>query len=209
MSEQNSIPTAQPPVQTPAPLLEPTPTAPPHKPAHTKKDAGHVFQIVFAVVAILALLLSIVANLRISIAMTTSNDNIAKTFNAQSSKKNHGLMGFKTVEFKPKGGSQLEWDYNDTHVKLGKLEVKGNKATLSAKVTNNGDDSDVIGCSFNAFQNGMQTGNGYIIAQGRVQPGYSVTVTAKFEIKDSSQPITLEFDNYSQNIQVEFNPASN
>ena len=224
MSEQNPIPVSQPPIQTPMPIPEPLQETMLNKPAHSGKNGGQVWQIVLAIIAILALLLGVVANLRISLDTAGAESKTVGSSNVQSMRKTNSgktesmkkagtQTGFKTIEFAPKEGSQLEWDTSEyypykAHLKLVKLEVKGNKATLTSEVTNNDEDSNDPVFAFTSFQNGMQTGTGSISPEGRIQSGYTATVTTEFDIKDSSQPVTLEFEEVSQKIQIEFDPVN-
>lgn len=224
MSEQNPIPVDQPPVQISTPIPEPTQETTSYKPLPSKKDGSRVFQIAFAIIAVLALLLGIVANLRISLSMAISGSQNVESSNVQSMRKENSgktesmkkagtQTGLKTIEFTPKEGSQLEWDASEystykSHLKLVKLEVKGTKATLTSEVTNNDEDSGEPTFIFTAFQNGMQTGTGDVSPEGRIQSGYTATVTTDFDIKDASQPVTLEFEEVSQKIQVEFDPVN-
>lgn len=181
-----------------------------HRAAHASRN-GNVLQWVAVVLSIVALLLGIVANLRVSADSSTvskSQASVAADSGQTTRKTNTDKQtDTKTVEFVAKEGSQLESDYEDTHVKLVKLEVTGSKATLTSEVSNNGTDSSSSGpFSVTAFQNGQQTDHGYISTDGRIQAGYTATVTTQFDIKDASQPVSLEVDLYSQKLQIEFDP---
>ena len=174
------------------------------------------------VLSIIALLLGIVANLRVSMIQSGISRSASEPTSALSSdgtsassgsgtkamKKTGKKTEAKTVEYTAAAGSVLEDDYDTTHVKLVKLEVTGTKATLTAKVSNNGTESNSSLFSVTAFQNGQQTGTGYIHTDGQIQAGYTATVTMEFDIKDATQPISLEVDIGENKFQVEYSPQN-
>ncbi len=207
----NSQAPFQPSEQLPYQQMTPIPAE--HIGPHSANRNGNVLQWVAVVLSVVALLLSIVANLRVSVdsSMASKSQVSATADSSQTTRKADAgkQTGIKTVEFTAKEGSQLEgdYDYDDTHVKLIKLEVVGTKATLTSEVSNNGTDSSYGGpFSVTAFQNGQETGRGYISIDGKIQAGYTATVTTQFDIKDASQPVSLEIGLYSQTLQVEFDP---
>ena len=119
----------------------------------------------------------------------------------------------KTVEYTAAEGSVLEGDYVldgycNRHLKLVKLEVTGTKATLTSELTNNGTESDSWSFSATVFQNGQQTGIGVISTDGQIQAGYTATATTEFDIKDATQPISLEVNMGENKLQVEYSPQN-
>lgn len=178
--------------------------------AHHASRNGNVLQWGAFVLSIIALLLGIVANLRVSADSSTASKSqasvVAGSSQTTSKTDTKEQTGTETAEFVAKEGSQLEGDYEDIHVKLVKLEVAGNKATLTSEVSNNGTDSSSKVFAVTAFQNGQGTDTEYISTDGKIQAGYTTTVTTQFDIKDASQPVSMEVDLYSQKLQVEFNP---
>lgn len=203
---------------TPQTLTPPTRT---HKPA-TSATFGRIAQWVAVVLSVIALLLGIVANLRVSAmqdgisrsasepasALSSDGTSASSGSDTKAMKKTGKKTEVKTVEYTAAEGSVLEGDYDTTHVKLVKLEVAGTKATLTAEVSNNGTESNSSLFSVTAFQNGQQTGTGYIRTDGQIQAGYTATVTTEFDIKDATQPVSLEVELYSSTLQVEFSPQN-
>ncbi|WP_065467575.1 hypothetical protein [Bifidobacterium dentium] len=190
------------------------------------RNVGRIAQWVAIVVSVIALLLGIVANLRVSAmqdgisrsasesasALSSDGTSASSGSDTKAMKKTGKKTEVKTVEYTAAEGSVLEGDYansiDNTHVKLIKLEVTSTKATLTSEVTNNGTESDDAIFSVTAFQNGQQTGRGYISTDGQIQAGYTATVTTEFDIKDATQPISLEIDMYTQKLQIEYNPQN-
>ncbi|WP_137656041.1 hypothetical protein [Bifidobacterium moukalabense] len=217
LDETNTEPMEQANPQLPT---QPTPSQA-HK-ATPPRNAGRIMQWVTVVLSVIALLLSIVANLRVStIQNGTGNSASAPSSDGTSAssgsdtkamKKTGKKTEVKTVEYTAAEGSVLEGDYansiDSTHVKLVKLEATGTKATLTSEVTNNGTESNSALFSVTAFQNGQQTGTGFIDTDGQIQAGYTATVTTEFDIKDAAQPISLEVDMYTQKLQIEFSPQN-
>ncbi|WP_137654949.1 DUF4352 domain-containing protein [Bifidobacterium moukalabense] len=217
LDETNTEPMEQANPQLPT---QPTPSQA-HK-ATPPRNAGRIMQWVTVVLSVIALLLSIVANLRVStIQNGTGNSASAPSSDGTSAssgsdtkamKKTGKKTEVKTVEYTAAEGSVPEGDYansiDSTHVKLVKLEATGTKATLTSEVTNNGTESNSALFSVTAFQNGQQTGTGFIDTDGQIQAGYTATVTTEFDIKDAAQPISLEVDMYTQKLQIEFSPQN-
>lgn len=190
------------------------------------RNVGRIAQWVAIVVSVIALLLGIVANLRVSAmqdgisrsasesasALSSDGTSASSGSDTKAMKKTGKKTEVKTVEYTAAESSVLEGDYansiDNTHVKLIKLEVTSTKATLTSEVTNNGTESDDAIFSVTAFQNGQQTGRGYISTDGQIQAGYTATVTTEFDIKDATQPISLEIDMYTQKLQIEYNPQN-
>lgn len=205
-----------------------TPPTPPqtHKP-DTSATFGRIAQWVAVVLSVIALLLGIVANLRVSAmqdgisgnaselasVLSTGGTSASSGSDTKAMKKTGKETEAKTVEYTAAEGSVLEGDYtldesDNFHLKLVKLEVIGTKATLTSEVTNNGTESRTMSFSTTAFQNGQQTGIDNIYTGGQIQPGYTATVTTEFNIKDATQPISLEVDMYTQKLQVEYSPQN-
>lgn len=205
-----------------------TPPTPPqtHKP-DTSATFGRIAQWVAVVLSVIALLLGIVANLRVSAmqdgisgnaselasVLSTGGTSASSGSDTKAMKKTGKKTEAKTVEYTAAEGSVLEGDYtldesDNFHLKLVKLEVIGTKATLTSEVTNNGTESRTMSFSTTAFQNGQQTGIDNIYTGGQIQPGYTATVTTEFNIKDATQPISLEVDMYTQKLQVEYSPQN-
>ncbi|WP_137652192.1 hypothetical protein [Bifidobacterium moukalabense] len=219
LDETNTEPMEQANPQLPT---QPTPSQA-HK-ATPPRNAGRIMQWVTVVLSVIALLLSIVANLRVStIQNGTGNSASAPSSDGTSAssgsdtkamKKTGKKTEVKTVEYTAAEGSVLEGDYApydsvNFHLKLVKLEVTGTKATLTSEVTNNGTDSDSTSFLTRAFQNGQQTGIGTIITDGQIQAGYMATVTTEFDVKDATQPISLEIElSYDQKLQIEYSPQN-
>lgn len=222
LDETNTKPMEQ---TNPQTLTPPTPPQT-HKP-DTSATFGRIAQWVAVVLSVIALLLGIVANLRVSMIQSGISRSASELASALSSdgasassgsdtkamKKTGKKTEVKTVEYTAAEGSVLEGDHansiDSTHVKLVKLEATGTKATLTSEVTNNGTESNSALFSVTAFQNGQQTGTGFIDTDGQIQAGYTATVTTEFDIKDATQPISLEVDlSYDQKLQVEFSPQN-
>lgn len=206
-----------------------TPPTPPqtHKPA-TSATFGRIAQWVAIVVSVIALLLGIVANLRVSAmqdgisrsasesasALSSDGTSASSGSDTKAMKKTGKKTEVKTVEYTAAEGSVLEGDYvldgyYNRHLKLVKLEVTGTKATLTSELTNNGTESDSWSFLATAFQNGQQTDIKTIGTDGQIQAGYTATVTTEFDIKDATQPISLEVElSYDQKLQVEFSPQN-
>lgn len=191
---------------------------PPYRASHAKKKVDAVKWVAVGLSAV-ALLLAVTANVRVS--MIDAGDNARAVASApggrtessgsvKSTAKAKKQVG-KTVTFMPKAGTQLEGDYDDSfskkiHVKLVKLEAVGTKATLTTEIANNGTDSDGAIFTVTAFQNGLQTGSQFLRTDGQIQSGYTATVTTEFDIKDATQPVSLEVNMYSQTLRAEFDP---
>ncbi|ETY72028.1 hypothetical protein [Bifidobacterium moukalabense] len=215
LDETNTKPMEQANPQLPT---QPTPSQA-HK-AAPPRNAGRIMQWVTVVLSVIALLLSIVANLRVStIQNGTGNSASAPSSAGTSASSGSDAKAMKkteskTVEYTATEGSVLEGDYApydsvNFHLKLVKLEVTGTKATLTSEVTNNGTDSDSTSFLTRAFQNGQQTGIGTIITDGQIQAGYTATVTTEFDVKDATQPISLEIElSYDQKLQIEYSPQN-
>ncbi len=86
--------------------------------------------------------------------------------------------------------------------------MTGTKATLTSELTNNGTESDSWSFSATVFQNDQQTGIGTISTDGQIQAGYTATVTTEFDIKDATQPISLEVNMGENKLQVEYSPQN-
>ena len=82
------------------------------------------------------------------------------------------------------------------------------QATLTTEIANNGTDSNSALFTATAFQNGQETGGGFIETDGQIQSGYTATVTTEFDIKDATQPVSLEIGMYSQTLRAEFDPQN-
>lgn len=192
------------------------------------RDVGRIAQWVAVALSVIALLLGIVANLRVSMMQNGISRSASKPASALSSdgtssssgsdtkamKKTGKKTEEKAVEYTAAEGSVLEGDYVldgycNRHLKLVKLEVTGTKATLTSELTNNGTESDSWSFSATAFQNGQQTGYLSISTGGQIQAGYTATVTTEFDIEDATQPISLEIElSYDQKLQVEYSPQN-
>ena len=146
-------------------------------------------------------------------ALSSDGTSASSGSDTKAMKKTGKKTEVKTVEYTAAEGSVLEGDYApydsvNFHLKLVKLEVTGTKATLTSELTNNGTESDDAIFSVTAFQNGQQTGRGYISTDGQIQAGYTATVTTEFDIKDATQPISLEVNMGENKLQVEFSPQN-
>lgn len=191
------------------------------------RNVGRITQWAAVALSVIALLLGIVANLRVSAmqdgisrsasesasALSSDGTSASSGSDTKAMKKTGKKTEVKTVEYTAAEDSVLEGDHansiDNTHVKLIKLEVTGTKATLTSEVTNNGTESDDAIFSVTAFQNGQQTGRGYISTDGQIQAGYTATVTTEFDIKDATQPISLEVElSYDQKLQIEYSPQN-
>lgn len=193
------------------------------------RNVGRITQWAAVALSVIALLLGIVANLRVSMiqggisrsaselasALSSDGTSASSGSDTKAMKKTGKKTEVKTVEYTAAEGSVLEGDYSQLpygstnfHLKLVKLEVTGTKATLTSELTNNGTESDSWSFSATAFQNGQQTGIGTIGTDGQIQPSYTATVTTEFNIKDATQPISLEVDMHTQKLQVEFSPQN-
>lgn len=203
-------------------MSDETNTEPQNHKSTASATFGRIAQWVSVALSVIALLLGIVANLRVSamqdgigrsaseLASALSSDGMSASSGSDTKamKKTGKKTEVKTVEYTAAEGSVLEGDYDTTHVKLVKLEVTGTKATLTAEVSNNGTESNSSLFSVTAFQNGQQTGTGRISTDGQIQAGYTATVTTEFDIKDATQPVSVEVELYSSTLQVEFSPQN-
>lgn len=192
------------------------------------RNVGRIAQWVAIVLSVIALLLGIVANLRVSAmqdgisrsasesasALSSDGTSASSGSDTKAMKKTGKKTEVKTVEYTAAEGSVLEGDYVldgycNRHLKLVKLEVTGTKATLTSELTNNGTESDSWSFSATVFQNGQQTGIGVISTDGQIQAGYTTTVTTEFDIKDATQPTSLEVElSYDQKLQIEYSPQN-
>lgn len=196
----------------------PQPLEPSYWASHAKKKVDAVKWAAVGLSA-MALLLAVTANVRVSMidagndaraVASASGGRTESSGSVKSTAKAKKQVG-KAVMFMPKAGTQLEGDYDDSfskkiHVKLVKLEAVGTKATLTTEIANNGTDSDNAVFTVAAFQNGLQTGGQFLQTDGSIQSGYTATVTAEFDIKDATQPVSLEVNMYSQTLRAEFDP---
>lgn len=165
--------------------------------------------------AIAAILLSLLS-LAVSILNTTVWKDAAypRTAEAQTSvtteppkKADAGKKKEKAVVYDVKPGSRVEGDYEGMHVRLTGLRTVGDKATLTAELTNNGSASAAKVFVTTAFQNGLQADKTALGTDGALQPGYTATVTADITLKDPSKPVSLETDLYtSGTLRTEFDP---
>ena len=187
------------------------------------RNVGRIVQWVAVALSVIALLLGIVANLRVSAmqdgisrsasALSSDGTSASSGSDTKAMKKTGKKTEVKTVEYTAAEGSVLEGDYVldgycNRHLKLVKLEVTGTKATLTSELTNNGTESDSWSFSATVFQNGQQTGIGVISTDGQIQAGYTATATTEFDIKDATQPISLEVNMGENKLQVEYSPQN-
>ena len=194
---------------------------------HSSATFGRITQWVAVVLSVIALLLGIVANLHVSMiqggisrsaselasALSSDGTSASSGSDTKAMKKTGKKTEVKTVEYTAAEGSVLEGDYVldgycNRHLKLVKLEVTGTKATLTSELTNNGTESDSWSFSATAFQNGQQTGIGVISTDGQIQAGYTATATTEFDIKDATQPISLEVNMGENKLQIEYSPQN-
>lgn len=138
------------------------------------RNVGRITQWAAVALSVIALLLGIVANLRVSMiqggisrsaselasALSSDGTSASSGSDTKAMKKTGKKTEVKTVEYTAAEGSVLEGDHansiDNTHVKLIKLEVTGTKATLTSELTNNGTESDSWSFSATVFQNGQK-----------------------------------------------------
>lgn len=182
-----------------------------------------ILQWAAVVLSVIALLLGVVANLRVSAAQdgtvssasATSSDDAAASSgsDADDAKK----VEAKTVKYVADDESALEGDYPGDddepgfHLKVVGLEATGYKATLTAEVTNIGPGNGSHSFWVDVFQNGIKISSQSlkIDVPGIVQEGHTITVTTDFDIDDTSQPISLEIEMTMVDIhKIEFTPQN-
>ena len=139
------------------------------------RNVGRITQWAAVALSVIALLLGIVANLRVSMiqggisrsaselasALSSDGTSASSGSDTKAMKKTGKKIEVKTVEYTAAEGSVLEGDYApydsvNFHLKLVKLEVTGTKATLTSELTNNGTESDSWSFSATVFQNGQK-----------------------------------------------------
>ena len=135
--------------------------------------------------------------------MGSSSSSNKKSSSSKSSSKSSGSQPITTSK---SGGSDLECDYQDTHLKYLKHEIATNAAGEKCLVvyfdfTNNSSDNKQFWTTYSttAFQNGVELDTSYFNVNDytknysrEIQPGTTITVATDYKIGSDSSTVTVQ-----------------